>query len=156
MPALTNFVSAFVSKVYNLTDYLLNGGDRISHLYLILGANAAYCFHDYAIPFGDESVYIQTKFGVMMIGNMKQMMFDLNKLSVNVKVQSICLEVNCLGFLMTAPESTVKLCNEESYDLSMKCDPTVQSIDADNKLLELECSRCLHMDMNVLNLILIL
>lgn len=97
---------------------LLLNGDAITNLYILLGANAAYCFEDTTLYFGSLSVFSQTQFEVMLIGNISQLITDLTHLPFSPEIGNlhICdpnvtnhnhvdtsvLAVNCLAFSLSS------------------------------------------------------
>ena len=83
LPKLSRIVSQFKSKHYVLADSFLSGEcDKIDGIGILLGANASSCFEGSYVKFGKDSVYMQTKFGVMLVGQMDSLLEDLSQLPV--------------------------------------------------------------------------
>ena len=77
LPNLNKVVSEFKKRGFHLADSLLN--DRsfsLDDFGLMLGANAAFCFEGSTVPFGTSSVYLETKFGILILGSISDMMRD--------------------------------------------------------------------------------
>ena len=78
IPRLSEVVRAFSDKGYKLSDVELHGSsDQINNVFLILGADSAYCFNDKYVHFGSKSVYIQDKNSVMLIGRIQDLIKNL-------------------------------------------------------------------------------
>ena len=81
LPGLSQIVDNFVSKGYQMADeQVIDSNDSIGNIELILGADAAYCFHDNSIHFGSQSVFNVTQLGVMLIGNINRLLSDIEYL----------------------------------------------------------------------------
>ena len=88
LPGLSTVINGFLDKGYNLADrFMLEGKDVIGDIEFILGSNAAYCLRESLITFGgiagkDPSIYSQTPAGIMLLGNIDQLMLNLKYLPV--------------------------------------------------------------------------
>ena len=95
---LSCIVRSFTEKGYKLADeFLLNSGDHICGIDLILGTKSGYCILDSEIIFGHngQSVYSQTPCGIMLNGDVDRLLQDvdclssLEKVTVEAKVAEI-------------------------------------------------------------------
>ncbi|XP_068245280.1 uncharacterized protein [Palaemon carinicauda] len=80
LPNLFRVASHFSAKGYTLADkQLLNNGDELNSIDFILGTNSAHCTMASTVRFGQDSpsVYFQTSFGVMLLGNVDTMLKNL-------------------------------------------------------------------------------
>ena len=78
LPKLSVIVAEFKQKGYILADQSLNeNSDSIENVGMILGADAAYCFQDKNVRFGEHSMFYEAPYGVMLIGNIEKMIADL-------------------------------------------------------------------------------
>lgn len=73
----------------------LGGGDFISNLDILLGTSAASCFSDSTRHFGKQSVFCETQFGIMLLGNVRQMISDLDCLPSNLGLPDSCNSAVC-------------------------------------------------------------
>ncbi len=101
LPGLTKIVNKFSDLGYTLADkFLLKGDDKIENIDLILGSNSAYCIKDTTVRFGEviPSIYSDTQLGVMLIGNIKGILDNLNYISHNNDIsQTLCSVVEEAG-----------------------------------------------------------
>ena len=95
LPGLSEIVKDFSGKGYQLADKDLKFcGNRISDINLILGTDAGHCFTDRTVHFGKSSTFIETEFGIVLVGNISKMLNDLKLLPVNKNQDSSCYTVN--------------------------------------------------------------
>ena len=81
---LPDVVSKFRSLNYNLADKMLkDDSTRIDNIDLLLGANASHCFEGRYAKFGNNSVYFETSFGVLLLGDTEELLKDLPSLPQN-------------------------------------------------------------------------
>lgn len=83
LPGLSKITKTFVDKGFQLADnYLLEGNDRISDIDFILGSKSSYCVPETDVLFGREnmSVYSLTPLGVMLKGDINQLLTDVDLL----------------------------------------------------------------------------
>lgn len=157
LPGLGQVVSTFINKGYNLADDNLSADvDTIDNIDLILGIDSFRLFCDKRISFGPNklSVYSQTSFGIMLSGNVEQMLEDIKYLpnldsdcsessvldSANTNITSL-LSYNCAdnrNFDSKCVESA------NSFDLEEICDfhlqkeeviPTIETVELNEKLV---------------------
>ena len=159
LPGLSNVVQSFVAMGYQMADkLLLDNSDSIADIDLILGADAAYCFYDQSIHFGSQSVFHITQLGVMLIGNIKRLLSDIEYLPP-INVQDECVEpdpiacnsaqvtsLTCAAGNTLLPPLDILSQTEkaEQYNLSSrveldKCDP---------EILEDKCNLYLNKETN--------
>lgn len=170
LPGLSTIVSGFVDKGYKMADQtLLTGGDIIGGISLILGANAANCFHDSTTHFGESSVFVNTQFGVILYGNVDRMLLDLHELpcvrnthalTVNteideykpsseplpVKNESVTLAIDCVGFPLNSSSTPTKLDRCHEYSLSAKGEDVNSAEKSIADVLNEDCSIFLNKD----------
>lgn len=156
LPGLSTIVREFICKGYNMADCsLIDSGNVIENLDLILGANAAYCFNDCSVHFGERSVFTQTQFGIMLLGNVEQMLSDLVHLPVfsNLShggvsnIETSTMAINCLGFPLLSSNSPVYAGKSgDDYMSAVEDRSLVYSNDVSSRSLEEECSLCLNKD----------
>ena len=107
LPGLSTIVSAFNNKCYKFADKILLGyWDKIEDLDMILGVDAAYCFLDRAVPFGELSIFTQTPLGVILYGNIDRMISDLPCLLICSDLSS------CAAAININLHDPVKFCND--------------------------------------------
>ena len=85
LPGLSKVVQGFVSRGYNLADQKLlesHCDDELKDIDFVLGTGSAHCIIDSTVSFGEthSSVYSQTPFGVMLLGDVEQILEDLEYL----------------------------------------------------------------------------
>ena len=88
LPHLNKVVSEFSKREFILADRLLTEkSNSLNNVGLILGANAAHCFIGETVKFGNSSVYLRTKFGIMFLGSIRVILEDLPRLGVECNVE---------------------------------------------------------------------
>ena len=83
LKGLEGVAKFFEQKGFKLADkHLTKGGDCIQGLDLILGTEASHCFEESAVNFGNPlpSTYLDTHFGVMLLGNIDNLKSNLKSL----------------------------------------------------------------------------
>ena len=81
LPNLSVVVEGFKQKGYQLADdYLAQSSDSINKIQFILGSKNAYCLPDKDVIYGrnGKSVYSDTSLGIMLKGDIQQIIDDLN------------------------------------------------------------------------------
>ena len=81
LKGLGNIINAFKEKDYNLADSYFNSkSTHINNLDIVLGAEHAVLVSGEDKPFGLRSLFIQSKVGVLLLGNVKDLLIDIPKL----------------------------------------------------------------------------
>ena len=97
LTGLNNVAETFLNKGYTLADSeLIDKGDVIENLEMILGSEAAHCFEEKTVLFGNPntpSVYLSTPFGAMLIGNIDNIKQNLKYLPTNPSSMSDTVSV---------------------------------------------------------------
>ena len=152
LPNLHKVVTSLVQKGHTLADTQLNENSvSLDKIGIILGANAAYCFQGETVKLGNNSVYLTTKFGTMLLGSIKNILKDISDLDESQHVKQEHLkdtndeQTNSfaigLGFEMNSINiANVQRAKDEQYTTALK---DVNSMSFDNcptKVLEDTCS----------------
>ena len=159
LPNLDKVVSQFLGKNYALADELLSSSSSaLENIDIILGANAAFCFEGNTVAFGKSSVYLDTKFGVLLLGSINDMVRDFSNLDKHIKVthtaaynvQSSCFAIN-LGF---ATENNVHLAQNDTgrgqeYSAISKSPDSISFDKCSDEVLEDTCSYHLNKETEV-------
>ena len=131
LPGLSAVARGFAEKGYSLADkFLKDGSDEINNVEFILGSNSAYCLKEVTVAFGEvennvPSVYSQTSAGVMLVGNVEQMLSNLRflpSLSSRIEVQcSDAVEASCQEKVITCEDLGLhrNICIEPPSELDM-------------------------------------
>ena len=80
IPHLGNVVSGFTDAGFHLADeFLSSRTDEVSEIDLILGVEYSYCIPEHTVTFGSStpSVFGNTSLGVMLMGDMSNMLKNL-------------------------------------------------------------------------------
>ena len=78
LPGLQKIAQDFSNRGYMLADHLLTtGGDEISNIEIIIGENEAHIIPQTDVLFGENSMYSQCSFGVMLVGSIQRMKTNL-------------------------------------------------------------------------------
>ena len=113
LPGFNTLVHGFKGKGYQLADrFLFNGKDQIGNINFILGCDFAYCLQEKFVQFGQSSntapsVYSKTPAGIMLIGNVGQMIQNLSYLPQS---SSKSVEEKTLNVMETSIESKFVTC----------------------------------------------
>ena len=84
LPNLSNIIFEFKRKNYHLADTLLDMNTKsISNIGMLLGANASQVFEGEYVRFGNSSTYLNTKFGVLLVGAIEDLSNDVPSLPFN-------------------------------------------------------------------------
>ena len=86
LPGLPGVINLFTEKNYKLADdYLHAGVEYISDINFVLGTSDPYILPEEQIVFGSEikSVYSQTHAGILLMGNLDRMKYNMRELPVN-------------------------------------------------------------------------
>ena len=85
-------MSKFRSLNYKLADKLLkDDSTKLDNIGLLLGANASHCFEGKYTKFGNNSVYFETNFGILLLGDTEELLRDLHSLPKNMaETSSFC------------------------------------------------------------------
>jgi hypothetical protein len=83
---------------------LLNGGEEISNIGLILGAKSAYCIPERSVSFGgpNQSIYLDSPIGVMIFGHVSDILSNKNTLP-NCEKLEVCQTSTSVSSLEQAP-----------------------------------------------------
>ena len=169
LPGLSCIVRSFTEKCYKLADeFLLNSGDHICGIDLILGTKSGYCIPDSEIIFGHngQSVYSQTPYGIMLKGDMDRLLQDvdclpsLEKVTVEAKVAETNgnstseMNIGKLGInfkessSLTAPLISGPLQVDSDFNVTDKDGNIIMSKleKAANEVLENSCRYHTHLD----------
>ena len=77
LPGLPEVVRQFRNKGFKLADELLDCKSTVlGNMGLILGADAGHCFVGRTVDFGQSSVYMECKFGILLLGSVNAMLRD--------------------------------------------------------------------------------
>ena len=124
LPGLEAIVREFIRKGYQLADKCFND-DVIRDIDFILGSVSAYCLKESHISFGsagknEPSVYSNTAAGVMLMGNVKMMLLNLDYLPhspINIEATAATSQnvITCesLGFHSTTFIESFDECLEQ-------------------------------------------
>ena len=86
LPGISSLARKFVSKNYELADeFLLHSSDKIQDLHFVLGTKSAYCLKTCEVSFGARSVYADSDVGALLLGDLPQMLVDIESLSMKSK-----------------------------------------------------------------------
>ena len=79
LPNLNKVVTSLIQNGHTLADSFLDEHSvSLNNIGVILGANAAYCFQGETIKLGENSVYMTTGFGTMLLGSIKNILKDIS------------------------------------------------------------------------------
>ena len=94
IPKLSLVAKAFSSKGYDLADKDLLSSDKINNIDFILGAKSAHCLKSNEISFGenDDSIYIKSDLGILLIGEINDLITNLPFLPENINVMHVSSE----------------------------------------------------------------
>lgn len=152
LPGLSTVVDGFLDKGYSMADDNLKHQNFINGIDFILGADAAHCFEDNSISFGPDhmSVFLESHMGVMLVGNIPQLLNDLKYLPLYNKVstnESFVCNVSTIGnfdnLVLDDFESKDLISNERAQSGSL--DRAVESC------LEDHCNHFLNKEDNILD-----
>ncbi|XP_068219223.1 LOW QUALITY PROTEIN: uncharacterized protein [Palaemon carinicauda] len=167
LPNLFRVASHFSAKGYTLADkQLLNNGDELNSIDFILGTNSAHCTMASTVRFGQDSpsVYFQTSFGVMLLGNVDTMLKnlhclpDLNAVETSITCKSDVAQLDVgsldsigLGLGKFNDESILKheemVVEANFLVLNENGDINEQALQrATEQMLEYNCKRILNYD----------
>ena len=152
LPLLSPVVEAFKDKNIALADKLLTPRSKyLDNFGLLLGANAAFCFEGQTLKFGNNSAYLETKFGALLLGSLGDMLSDMDHLNIGgnsvESVTNVITHVNAigLGFYLDEPSvSTKSVANNEDYKVSMLDGENISFEKCSEKVLEKTCSEQLN------------
>ena len=143
LPRLGKIVKGFRNSGYKLLDEFLDEDrEDISNIQFILGANSAHCLMEKMVSFGHSghSVYYETKFGIMLIGNIEKLIVNLKFLpSLHDNTHLLCF-----GFEENLDEQDISLDNIKfpmisCFKSSVRCigsaeDPAISILDHDGRI----------------------
>ena len=99
IPKLSEVVSEFKRKQYVLADsFLAETSCSLNNIDILFGANACHCFEGNYIKFGN-SMFMQTRFGVMLLGDVDRLLEDIKYLPRNnpSPTASFAINISDLG-----------------------------------------------------------
>ena len=153
LPRLNEVVTEFQDRNYLLADGLLNNqSEYLNEFGIILGANAAHLFQGETVKYGNSSVYLDTDFGILLLGSIKIMLADLRNLKrspINLHNKSVTTQSYAigLGFALDSPSPPLAKSSDDSsaqYEFAVK-DLESESFDkCSDSVLDNTCSYYLH------------
>ena len=164
LPQLGKMVSRFVDNGYHLADELLNSKSEVlNNIGLILGADAAHCFTGNTQSFGKSSVFISVKFGILLLGSIRDMLRDSSSLSktdisnnlpqkevqvLNVKTSTYAIN---LGFALETSELAQPVTSQDDHDSTIvtKGLDTLSFDKCSEQVLEDTCSHHLNKEVDI-------
>ena len=167
LPGLGKIVKCFRNSGYKLLDEFLDEDrEDISNIQFILGANSAHCLMERMVSFGhsSQSVYYETKFGIMLIGNIEKLILNLKFLpSLHDNTHLLCFGLEENLDEQGKSLDNIKFPMTSCFKSSVRCigsaeDPAICILDHDGRInehklqkatdhiLERECSYYLHKD----------
>ena len=180
LPLLGTVVDSFKSKGFKFADSLLSKETReVAGIDMLLGTDAVHCIIGKDVLFGrrNPSVYIETPFGIMLVGNVNHLAENLPFLPVSsvselyhslpVTTPAVSddrsMHINTHSFLCN--DYIVPMIDEEIHDLQYEglltnCNFSVLSRgklieskleEATNQILEAECCKYYNYDHTVYN-----
>ena len=160
LPNLNKVVSQFLKKGYVLADSLLSKRScALDEIGLILGANAAFCFEGNTVAFGKSSVYLDTKFGILLLGSMNDMIRDISSVcstpvvlnnTAVYNIQTSSFAIN-LGFAMetNAPLAQSEHNRDQDYSSIIKDSDSSTFEKCSEQVLDDTCSYHLNKETEV-------
>ena len=167
LPGLGKIVKGFRNSGYKLLDEFLDEDrEDISNIQFILGANSAHCLMEKMVSFGHsgQPVYYETKFGIMLIGNIDKLIVNLKFLpSLHDNAHLLCFGLEENLDEQGKSLDNIKFPMTSCFKSSVRCigsaeDPAICILDHDGRInehklqkatdhiLERECSYYLHKD----------
>ncbi|XP_066947446.1 uncharacterized protein [Macrobrachium rosenbergii] len=151
LPNLRKVVDSFLMQGYKLADESLkNCQDEISDIEFILGCKSSYCIPDSEVLFGERkmSLYSQTPLGIILKGDINQLLHDLEDLPVNSNSYSIMDPGNYFPVkntsCLTSTDNCIEVidcCNANFSVFNDKGDLVDAELQrATNDILESQCS----------------
>ena len=155
LPQLGSVVDRFNNANLVLADQTLNAlSTRLDKFVLLLGANNAHVFEGKLIKFGERSAYMETPFGIMLIGSLRAMLEDFSHMAAEHvydadTVVNLVTHVNAigLGFLMESPNiARENVLDSGEYEIVVQDLDDTSLLKCNEEVLDKTCTYHLNKD----------